>query len=192
MTTNRSEGTDEHDFALLLYGVPELTQDVEDRLFEAGCDDATLGIQNGQSVLTFTRSAPSLKAAIFSAIRDVRAAGVGVLRVDDCNLVNQADIARRMGRTRQMVNQYIRGTRGPGSFPPPVCHITDGAPLWPWCEVAHWLCEHDLIPKNQDDEAQLIATVNNTLETLHQRRRDAALVEEVFNAVSGPQVPQPA
>ena len=31
----------EYDFALILTGVPELTTDVEDGLFQAGCDDAT-------------------------------------------------------------------------------------------------------------------------------------------------------
>ena len=31
----------EYDFALVVQGVPELSEDVINRLFEAGCDDAT-------------------------------------------------------------------------------------------------------------------------------------------------------
>jgi hypothetical protein len=82
--------------------------------------------------LTFSRTAASLKEAIFSAIGDVRKANIGadVLRVDVCNLVTQADIARKIGRTRQLVHQYITGVRGPGGFPSPACDITDGDPLW--------------------------------------------------------------
>ena len=37
----------EHDFALILGGVAELTSSVEDALFNAGCDDATLSMQYG-------------------------------------------------------------------------------------------------------------------------------------------------
>ena len=51
----------EHDFALIVGGVPELTQQVEDALFEAGCDDATLSIQYGRLYMEFSRSAKSLK-----------------------------------------------------------------------------------------------------------------------------------
>ena len=43
----------EYDFALILTGVPELTTDVEDGLFDAGCDDATLSMQYGCLYLEF-------------------------------------------------------------------------------------------------------------------------------------------
>jgi len=111
----------EHDFTLVLTGFTRLTERVENALYEAGCDDATLSMRCGRPYLTFSRVAPSLKEAILSAIRDVRKAGIGadVLRVDDCSLVTQADIARKIGRSRQLVHQYITGTRGPGAFPPP-------------------------------------------------------------------------
>ena len=97
--------------------------------------------------MTFSRNAASLKDAILSAIRDVQNANIGalVLRVDTCNVVTQADIARKIGRTRQLVHQYITGQRGPGGFPAPVCNITDGVPLWFWCEVAYWLRQNDMI-----------------------------------------------
>tara|TARA_B100002049_G_C15980490_1_gene332791 strand:+ start:489 stop:731 length:243 start_codon:yes stop_codon:yes gene_type:complete len=53
-----------------------------DRLFEAGCDDALLGIgQSGRLVLEFTREANSATDALESAIADVRKA------VDNAELV---------------------------------------------------------------------------------------------------------
>src|SRR5947208_11519042 len=46
-----------HDFTLVLSGITELTPEVQDALFEAGCDDATLSMCCGRPFLTFTRAA---------------------------------------------------------------------------------------------------------------------------------------
>ena len=87
----------EHDFALIVDGVSELTQTVEDALFNAGCDDATLSMQYGLLYVEFSRAAKSLEEAIISAIKEVRSAGIGaeVLRVDECNLVTMSESHRR-------------------------------------------------------------------------------------------------
>ena len=114
----------EHDFALVLTGIAELSSEAENALFEAGCDDGTISVRFGRIYMTFSRNAACLKDAILSAIRDVQSAKIGalVLRVDTCNLVTQADIARKIGRTRQLVHQYITGRRGPGGFPAGLQH----------------------------------------------------------------------
>ena len=74
----------EFDFALVLSGVTQIDENLIDALYEAGCDDATLSLQNGIVSLDFRRSAASLKDAIHSAIHDVQRAklGLDVLRVD--------------------------------------------------------------------------------------------------------------
>src|SRR5208337_3869719 len=120
-TKPRNECEPEHDFALILSGITELTPEVQDALFEAGCEDGTISVRAGRVYLTFSRNSRSLKDAILTAIQDVKCARVGadVLRVDVCNLVTQADIARKIGRSRQLVHQYIAGIRGPGNFPAP-------------------------------------------------------------------------
>jgi hypothetical protein len=171
----------EHEFALIVSGVPELSRKVEDALFEAGCDDATLSIRFGLLYLQFTRAAPSLQEAIVSAIRDVRRSGLAaqVLRVDDCDLASASDIARRIGRSRQLVHQYITGARGPGSFPPPECHLADRAPLWSWGAVSRWLVAADLLPKEAARNAEVIAAINSVLERDRPGPRFPALVEEV-------------
>jgi hypothetical protein len=175
----------EYDFTLVLTGVAELTTEVEDRLFEAGCDDATLSMRCGRAYLTFSRRAPSLKDAILSAIRDVRKAEVGadVLRVDVCDLVTQADVARRIGRTRQLVHQYITGARGPKGFPPPACHLSDDSPLWQWCEVAGWLHQNGIIKEDVLRQAQQVAVINSVLDLRQQRRLAPQLTREVLEAV---------
>ncbi len=162
----------EFDFTLLLDGISQVSTEVEDSLFAAGCDDATISVRAGRVYLTFCRTAASLKDAIFSAIKNIRESGIGatVLRVDQCNLVTQAEIARRIGRSRQLVHQYITGVRGPGGFPPPACHITKDAPLWYWCEIAFWLSEHDIITEEDLREALDLAIINSALELAWQRR----------------------
>jgi len=63
-----------HNFVLALSGVVEPGGGLEDALFEAGCDDAILAFRNRVACLEFDRQAPSLDAAIRSAIRDVKCA----------------------------------------------------------------------------------------------------------------------
>jgi hypothetical protein len=170
----------EHDFALVLTGITELTPKAEDALFETGCDDATLSLRFGRVYATFSRSASSRRDAILSAICDVRKANIGadVLRVDTCDLVTQAEIAHRIGRTRQLVHQYVTGKRGPGSFPPPACDLTDDSPLWYWCEVAYWLWQNDMIRGDTLKDAQADSVINLVLELQHQKRIAPELLEE--------------
>ncbi|MCL4206196.1 MAG: hypothetical protein KJ000_27245 [Pirellulaceae bacterium] len=182
---NKKLNSREYDFTLVLDGVTELTEVVESALFEAGCDDATISLRSGRVFLTFSRRASSLKEAVISAIRAVNHADIGavVLRVDSSNLATQADIARRIGRTRQLVHQYIAGVRGPGRFPPPACESADGAPLWYWCEVARWLWENDMIQEDVLRDAEELAVINSVLELQRQRHVAPELTAEILRFV---------
>jgi hypothetical protein len=160
----------EYDFTLILTDdIRDFTDETVDALCEAGCDDATIAQRYGRIYVTFSRDAESLASAIVSAIEDVRKASIcaGVMRVDNCNLVTQAEIARRLDRPRQAVGQYISGERGPGSFPPPACNIVEGQPLWYWCEVSHWLSRHNMISATVNQEAQEVSVINTILELGH-------------------------
>ncbi len=70
-----------YEFSLILKGSPELTEEIADELFEAGCDDGTPGTCNGVFSIDFHREADSLEAAINSAIKNVAAAGYAVEHV---------------------------------------------------------------------------------------------------------------
>ncbi len=71
-----------YEFTLVLKGSHELTEEIADRLFSAGCDDATPGTSNGVFTIDFHRTAVSLESAISSAINNVKAAGFDVDRVE--------------------------------------------------------------------------------------------------------------
>ena len=110
-----------HHFTLIVEG-PDLDDDaLLDALYEHGCDDALVGRSHGVQYLDFDREAPSLDDAVLSAVADVeRVDGVEVVRIADAGLVSMADIAARVGRTRESVRLLIEGERGPGGFPAPV------------------------------------------------------------------------
>ncbi|MCZ2342824.1 MAG: helix-turn-helix transcriptional regulator [Bacteroidales bacterium] len=155
----------EYDFTLILAQPSELTDVMVDALFEAGCDDATPSVSYGRVWLEFSRSATSYKEAVLSAIRDVGDAGIGaeVSQVDECRYVTQAETARRIGKSPQYIHQLITGKRGPGRFPPPACHLSEGVLLWSWCEVALWLFQNNIIPQDLYEQAEINHAINTVL-----------------------------
>lgn len=153
---------DSHEFAIIATGLDPLDQDFEDRFFEAGCDDATIAVQRGAIVVEFDRQHLSLADAISSAMRDVRAAGAEVLRVEPDHLVNLSDIAERSGLTRQAVANYASGKRGEG-FPAPAACVTTDHPLYDWVEVAQWLVEQKKLDQADVERAWVIKAFNDEL-----------------------------
>ncbi len=170
-----------HNFTLAL-GASELTPDLEDALFEAGCDDATPS-QSGRAVfLEFDRDAPSLREAILSAIEQVRLAGCAVRRVVTEDLVNAAQIAERLARSRESVRLLINGERGPGGFPAPEHHV-GGRPLWSWGEVARWLRESRVAEVEADDgSGSLLDAINSALGLA---RAEGSLTDSGVRRISG-------
>lgn len=64
-----------YEFILILREPAELTEDVAERLFLAGCDDGSPGMSEGCVFVHFHREANSLEEAIDSAAQNVRSAG---------------------------------------------------------------------------------------------------------------------
>src|SRR2546430_654788 len=69
---------DNYSFTLILTGSEAITDGLEDALFNAGCNDALLGLCERQLFLDFDREAHSLTEAIRSAIEDVERSGLGI------------------------------------------------------------------------------------------------------------------
>ncbi len=62
------------EFRLILKPV-EMTEELGNALYEAGCDDGTLGMSHGVPFVLFHREAGHLESAIRSAVADVQKAG---------------------------------------------------------------------------------------------------------------------
>jgi predicted DNA-binding transcriptional regulator AlpA len=111
-----------------------------DALFQAGCDDASVGVgQHGMVGLDFTRSAASAVEALRSAIRNVRTAIPGAVLVHaGPDLVGLSDMAEIFGFSRQNMRKYATGrSASHDTFPAPA--IMGEPSLWHLAEIASWL-----------------------------------------------------
>jgi hypothetical protein len=128
------KSTHTFEFTLILSGVNAITAEVEDAVYQAGCDDALLGKRNGAVYLDFNRSGESFHDAMVSAIRQVESCGLNirVIGIEPSVYVPQAEIARRLESTRESVRLLAEGKRRGGAFPPPVGGIKSRSPLWNW------------------------------------------------------------
>lgn len=68
-------------FTVVLDGVDELNDRIENKLAEAGCEDASPLLGAGVVFLKFDREAGSLSGAVASAIDDVEAAGYRIASI---------------------------------------------------------------------------------------------------------------
>ena len=107
-----------------------------DRLADAGCDDAAIGVgQQGRIALDFTREARSASQAILSALRDVKRAIPEAKLVEASpDFVGLTDVARILGCSRQNVRKVM--IRFGAMFPAPV---HEGNPaIWRLAKVLAW------------------------------------------------------
>ena len=153
-----------HHFTLIVDG-PDLQAGASiDALFEAGCDDALVGCAEGIQYVEFDREAEGLDEAVLSAVADVeKVPGLTVSRVADAGLVSMADIAARLGRTREGVRLLVAGARGPGGFPPPVTDPRSRYRVWRWSDVRRWIVTH-LEKEAAPSEDDVLTAVNASLE----------------------------
>jgi len=132
-----------HQFTLIVDG-PDLQHEAHvNALFEAGCDDATVGRMGAIQYLDFDRETESFADAVLGATEEIENAGLGarVVHLEPDDLVTMAEIAERTGRTRESVRLLISGQRGPGRFPTPATHFKNRRRMWKWQEVAAWFSE---------------------------------------------------
>lgn len=126
----------------LKFRLPEASGDASqyvERLAEAGCDDALVGIgQCGRIALNFTRAAGSAFEAISSAVHDVRKAIPDAVLVEASpDFVGLTDVADIVGFTRQNMRKLM--VSNGATFP---VAVHEGKPaLWHLASILTWLQE---------------------------------------------------
>lgn len=131
----------EYDFTLRFKLAPndvDLDALVE-RLGEAGCDDALVGIgQPGRVALEFTREAPTAEEAIVSALADVKRAIPDAKLVEvSPDIVGLSDVAEMVGVSRQNMRKLMLAHQA--NFPVPIHE--GSASIWHLAPVLEWLGE---------------------------------------------------
>ncbi len=130
-----------------------------DRLAQAGCDDALIGVGKlGRISLHFIRSSHSAFDALYSAINDVKQALPQALLLEATpDLVSFTDVAKILGCSRQNVRNLIVTAESTSPSP-----AYEGTPsLWHLAEILTWLHHHKRY--SIDEELLDIATVNMNL-----------------------------
>ena len=158
-------------------GMDELVE----RLGEAGCDDALVGIGKiGRLALDFSREAESAFEAVSSAIADVKTA-IPEAKVTEAipDLVGLTDVADIVGCSRQNMRKLM--IKGGSNFPAPI--YQGKSSLWHLFNVLSWLVDS----RSYDVEEQLIdvSRMNmhlNLARELHDV--DESLNKEVYRLVS--------
>jgi predicted transcriptional regulator len=166
--------TNTYQFTLVLKNIHENTVDLEDSLYEAGCDDALINFKNGAVYLEFDRETSSLEEAVVSAINNVQSSSIDakVVSVAPENFVTESEIAKRLNTSRQTVSLWIKGERRK-FFPQPFMRLAEKSPLWKWNEVCMWLYENKIInDKHLVEDALFFANINAALEERDSKARE--------------------
>lgn len=161
-----------YEFTLILKGASEHTENLEDKLYKAGCDDALINFRNGMVYLDFEREAHSLEQAVLSSIKNVESASFGaiVIGVAPEDWVSESEVAKRLGVKRQAVSLWVKGQRRK-FFPKPWMKLADKSPLWKWREIIEWLYANKLIHEEElIVNAKFLENLNAALE---ERESDA-------------------
>ena len=152
-----------------------------ERLGEAGCDDALVGIgQPGRLALEFTREATSADEAVRSALADVRRVVPSAKLIEvSPDLVGLTDVAEIVGVSRQNMRKLMLAH--PGSFPAPVHE--GSASIWHLADVLTWLQAKGGYAQARDvlDVAQVALQVNAAKEG----RRVPLLASKELEALVG-------
>jgi predicted DNA-binding transcriptional regulator AlpA len=112
-------------------------EQIIERLFDAGCDDATIGVgQPGRIALAFRREASDAWSAIYTALRDIKRAIPSARLVEaGPDFVGLTDVADLAGVTRQNMRKLM--LTHASQFPLPV---HEGNPsVWHLSDVLAWL-----------------------------------------------------
>ena len=126
----------EFEFRFKLPAEDAIAGDLVERLGEAGCDDALIGIgQPGRIAFKFTREAESARRAIVSALEDVKKAIPAAKLIEaGPDFVGLTDVADMLGMSRQNIRKLTLAHAA--TFPAPV-HEGSTA-IWHLEPVLQW------------------------------------------------------
>ena len=159
--------TYEFELKFSLSGAKHKTSHMIERLGEAGCTDALVGIgQTGRIAFQFSRDADSAVEAILSAIKNIKKAIPEATLIEAApDLVGLSDIAEILGYSRQNIRKLMMNNLV--SFPTP---IHEGKIiLWHLSSILTWIKEGNRYHVDELllDVARTNMQVNIAKESMH-------------------------
>lgn len=168
----------EYEF-ILKYALPDENADASqylDAIFEAGCDDATIGTgKTGAIALEFVREAASADEAVLSAIADVKKAIPDAKLIEvSPDLVTPTEIASVIGCSRQNIQKIIANPKK--RFPNPI-HQSSAGGIWHLEPVLRWFMEDGV---SIDQTLLEIAEISMTANLIHQSQKVNPKIQSKF------------
>mgnify|MGYP003135536321 FL=1 len=161
----------------LYYQLPESEPDPEawlDALFEAGCDDALVGVAvAGHTALDFTRQAQGPLAALRSAIDDVeRAIPNGRLVCGGPDLLHLSELSALLSErlskvSRQAMRKYATGDVRRIKTRFPSARVSGSTPLWHLDEVIKWMRHNGKFEPEMAESADALIELSAAIRTLN-------------------------
>jgi predicted DNA-binding transcriptional regulator AlpA len=158
-----------------------VSDEAADRLYDAFDEEITVEDGPKGHVVGFERDGESFLGTVLDSLAEVMRLGFEPLAVED-ELVSMADIAERMGSSRQSVSMLASGQRGPGGFPRPVAGNVR-SPLWHWADVAAWFVSRSGESVVDEDRIRTIASINGALADRvlsRERPNDLARIQQLL------------
>lgn len=158
----------EFDFELI-FKLPNSKDNADiyiDKLFENGCDDATISTGKlGMISLSFSRESITAKEAINSAIEDVKNAIPQAFLVEASpDIVSITEISSILGHSRQYTRKLFDTSYE--SLPAPI-HIGNPS-IWHLTEVLEWLKN---IGKSETNITDLLLEISTITREINLRRQ---------------------
>jgi predicted DNA-binding transcriptional regulator AlpA len=150
------------------------TEQMLDALFEAGCDDALVGLgRTGYIALDFEREAKNAESAVDSAIHNVAAAIPGAILVEaKPDLVSATEIAELTGCSRQNIRKHLSDK----TDAPAPTYFGGGVALWRLSTLLPWLEKHTQLHVDAAiaNAAQAIMRANLAIHEQNLKKRKSA------------------
>ena len=144
-----------------------------DKLFEAGCDDANVGIgKKGFIGLAFQREASCASEAVKSALSDIfKAIPHATLHQATPYLQNISELAEQFGLTKQNMRLYANDQTATQKRPFPAPIVSGSrTSFWLTSEIAIWLRDQAdfMIAEETIDLLHVLHALNQANEIIHQ------------------------
>jgi transposase-like protein len=158
-----------YSFQLVLSGVNIHTPNLEDSLFEAGCDDGLLCSYNQTVYITFMRESSSFEDAVLSAINNIESCSlnVEVIYVDYdgyADSVHLSDIATLSDISRHIVQYYKDSTKEKRGFLMSIERVLEKHQVWKLDDVSPTLAVQGKIEVELADKIVITKALNEALE----------------------------
>lgn len=130
-------------FGVALYDSRQLLKQLKEEITSITGTDECIRIRGGTPYLIIRRKDVSMKDAVLQAIEEICRICVGfrefpVTCIEPGDVVNQAEIARRLKRSNESIRLYSINERGGGDFPEPLSGRSNRPLVWSWAEVIWW------------------------------------------------------